>query len=175
MTSASAISWNWEAQYLLTLATFPSGLTPAPTSSPTSSSGYYDAGTAVTLTADSVPGYVFLYWEVDSTPGAPQAATITVTMDGPHSVTAVYATPSQAVQSLITAVNGMNLAHGTTNSLDAKLNAALDSITRGNNNAAANQLNAFINEVNAQTGKAITSAQATVLTQYAQTIITTVS
>jgi len=175
MTSASAISWNWEAQYLLTLATSPSGLTPAPTSSPTSSSGYYDAGTAVTLTANSVPGYVFLYWEVDSTPGTPQAATIAVTMDGPHSATAVYTTPSQAVQSLITTVNGMNLAHGTTNSLDAKLNAALGSINRGNNNAAANQLNAFINEVNAQTGEAITSAQAMVLTQDTQAIITTIS
>ncbi|MEK7287396.1 MAG: hypothetical protein AAB091_02380 [Elusimicrobiota bacterium] len=42
---------------------------------------------------------------------------------------------------------------GITNSLDAKLNAAKDSVSRGNNDAAKGQLGAFINEAEAQHGK----------------------
>jgi hypothetical protein len=37
--------------------------------------------------------------------------------------------------------------------LDVKLNAALAALQAGNNNEAANQLNAFLNEVSAQSGK----------------------
>ena len=84
-------------------------------------------------------------------------------------------TPAQSTSSLISLVNGMNLPHGTTTSLVAKLSAALDSINRGNDNAAMNQLNAFINEVNAQAGKAITQSQAQTLTYDAQAIITALS
>ncbi|MGM0770275.1 MAG: fasciclin domain-containing protein [Halobacteriota archaeon] len=39
--------------------------------------------------------------------------------------------------------------------LEAKLDAALKSVSKGNEKAAANQLNAFINHVEAQSGKAI--------------------
>ena len=84
-------------------------------------------------------------------------------------------TPAQSTSSLISLVNSMNIPHGTTTSLVSKLSAALDSINRGNDNAAVNQLNAFINEVNAQTGKAITQSQAQTLTFYAQAIITSLS
>ena len=79
--------------------------------------------------------------------------------------------PSGAIQQLITTVNGMNLPQGTTTSLDAKLTAALSSLDGGNSKAAANQLNAFINQVNAQTGKAISPAQALQLITAAQAII----
>jgi hypothetical protein len=83
--------------------------------------------------------------------------------------------PAQAVQALISLKDAMNLPHGIANSLDAKLNAALDSINRGNNKAAVNQLNAFINEVQAQTGKAIAQNQAQQLISSAQSIISALS
>jgi hypothetical protein len=44
---------------------------------------------------------------------------------------------------------------GVCNSLDAKLNAAKSAIERGQFDTAKNQLNAFINELNAQKDKAV--------------------
>ena len=79
--------------------------------------------------------------------------------------------PAQVISGLIRLKDSMNLPNGITNSLDAKLNAALDSVNRGNDNAAVNQLNAFINEVNAQTGNKITEAQSQLLITDAQAII----
>ena len=80
-------------------------------------------------------------------------------------------TPAQATQNVVKLVKSMNLPHGLTNSLDAKLRAAINSLNRGNPTPAKNQLNAFINEVKAQTGKKITSAQATQLIAAASDII----
>lgn len=65
----------------------------------------------------------------------------------------------------------MNIPLGIKVSLDAKLSAALDSLQAGRNTTAINQLNAFIDEVNAQTGENITQQQAQVLTAFAQGII----
>lgn len=44
---------------------------------------------------------------------------------------------------------------GILNSLNVKLNAAKESIAKGNNKTAVNQLNAFINELDAQKGKQV--------------------
>lgn len=44
---------------------------------------------------------------------------------------------------------------GIINSLNVKLNAAKESIAKGNNKTASNQLNAFINELEAQKGKQV--------------------
>lgn len=52
---------------------------------------------------------------------------------------------------------------GLANSLIAKLRAADSARARGNDKAAANQLNAFVNEVQAQSGKGIAAADAAVL------------
>lgn len=164
-------SANYVTQYLLTVATSPSGLTPSPTTSPASSSGYYDAGTPVTLTANTVSGYEFINWKIDGTDQSLFANTVSVTMNGPHDGTAVYQLPADALQTLISTVNGMNLPNGLTHSLEAKLNAAMNSLSRGDNNAATNQLGAFINEVNAQSGKQLSTAQATLLDSFAQKII----
>ncbi|NHH96942.1 hypothetical protein DYY66_0491 [Candidatus Nitrosotalea sp. FS] len=84
-------------------------------------------------------------------------------------------TPIQADQKLVSIINGMNLPGGETNSLDAKLGAALSSLNSHGNNTAKNQLNAFINEVNAQTGKKITQTQAAQLLQDVQYIINSIS
>jgi len=85
-------------------------------------------------------------------------------------------TPAQATQNLIKLVDSLNLPKGITNSLDAKLRAAINSLNRGNPTPAKNQLNAFINEVKAQTAKAqtakkITSTQAAQLIAAASDII----
>lgn len=53
----------------------------------------------------------------------------------------------------------------------AKLDAALKSLAKGNSNAAANQLNAFINMVEAQRGKTLSAEQADALIASARGII----
>jgi hypothetical protein len=71
-------------QYYLTVQIDPSVLTPAPTPA----SDWYDEWTPVIETAYDVSGYIFVYWDVDTTavPGNP----ITVTMNAPHTATAHY-------------------------------------------------------------------------------------
>jgi hypothetical protein len=78
---------------------------------------------------------------------------------------------SQATTNLLNLVNSSNLPSGTQNSLDAKLNAAIAAFDRGDTTAGDNQLRAFINEVNAQSGKTIDPALATIFVADAQRII----
>lgn len=59
---------------------------------------------------------------------------------------------------------------GIANSLCAKLRAAAASAARGNTNAKQNQLNAYINEVQAQSGKAVSSANADILIRLARAL-----
>lgn len=76
------------------------------------------------------------------------------------------------VQTLEGTVNGMGLPHGTTTSLDSKLSAAMNSLSSGSDMTAANQLGAFVHEVNAQSGKQIPAADAQQLVSLAQAILT---
>jgi len=77
--------------------------------------------------------------------GAMASAATTVTVE----------TPSQAINDLITSVQGLSsLNAGQKNSLNSKLNAASNAINRGNLTTACNQLDAFINEVKAQLDQA---------------------
>ena len=84
-------------------------------------------------------------------------------------------TPQAATLQLIDTINGMSLPHGVGASLDAKLESVINSLNAGNNNAADNQLGAFINEVNAQDGKKLTVDQASSLIAEAQIIISKIS
>jgi len=68
-------------------------------------------------------------------------------------------TPAQQVSSLRAAVAGAGLPAGTAASLEAKLDAAAASLP-GSPKTAANQLDAFANEVRAQAGKKIPAATA---------------
>jgi len=71
--------------------------------------------------------------------------------------------PEDMIESLIILVESFNLKQGISNSLDVKLqNAweALQDTKAGNNQSAINRLQAFINECEAQRGKALTSDQA---------------
>jgi hypothetical protein len=91
----SGITWNWKTQYLLTVLTAPSGLSPQPTRNPLGEAGstngwWYDASTNVALIAQSVSGYTFTYWDVDGTSQGNGVNPINVGMNGPHTVTAYY-------------------------------------------------------------------------------------
>ncbi len=66
-------------------------------------------------------------------------------------------------RSLATFVQSLNLSNGISNSLDTKLQTALqalDAANAGDSPSACNRIGAFINEVSAQAGKALTAAQA---------------
>ncbi len=105
----------------------------------------------------------------DGAPGqdSDQTANGQITDPGAMAVIA----PQQLTQMLINNINAMKIDHGITTSLDSKLNAVISSLASGHDNAAKNQLNAFINEVNAQTGKMITPTQANNMVSSANIII----
>ena len=71
-------------------------------------------------------------------------------------------------------MNDAGLEQGIQNSLDSKLQAALDSFSQGNQTAAKNQLAAFLNEVSAQSGKKIDDALADALSASALEILNAV-
>jgi len=79
--------------------------------------------------------------------------------------------PQASIQSLVDTIKAWNLPKGTENSLTSKLANAIQSLEKGQQNAAINKLNAFVNEVRAQSGKKLTSVQANLLTSEAQRII----
>lgn len=91
------------------------------------------------------------------------------------SVETTLSDPIILIQELIGLIESMNLKKGIDNSLDAKLENAkksLESLNEGNRQDAINKLHAFINECEAQRGKALTNDQADLLISKAQVIIT---
>jgi len=101
--------------------------------------------------------------------------TLTVTDDygdtDTDALTVTVLTPIEAVDVLISVKESMGLEHGIETSLDAKLDAAEKSLINGNEATAMNQLEAFINEVEAQRGMKITEEQAHILVALAEWII----
>ena len=92
-------------------------------------------------------------------------ATLTVKDDegttGTTTRTVTVQTPQQSINLMIAYVKSLNtLNGGQQNSLIAKLNAASDSIARGNNKTAGNQMSAFLNELDTdlKTGKISSTA-----------------
>src|SRR5215469_14650987 len=80
-------------------------------------------------------------------------------------------TPTQAVHQLINTIDSFHLPKGVTTSLEAPLNAALAQLNRNHDTPVCNQLNAFLNQVNAkQTNGQLTSQQAADLSQQAKAI-----
>jgi Tol biopolymer transport system component len=81
-------------------------------------------------------------------------------------------TPAERIQDLIALVKSFNLHPGTANSLIAKLQNALKALNAGDTQTACAGLKAFTSEVRAQSGKKLTAAQATQLTDEANAIRT---
>lgn len=73
----------------------------------------------------------------------------------------------KAVTDLRATLAQMNIQPGITKALDANLRAALTAMSRGDDAMACDSLQSFINQVNAQTGKKISPAQAQVLLEEA--------
>lgn len=71
--------------------------------------------------------------------------------------------PAQFAQMVIDAISGMSLPSGTSESLTSKLQAYIDSTSRGDQTSACGQLGAFVNSVNAQLGKQIPVADSELL------------
>ena len=89
------------------------------------------------------------------------------------SLPSVTPSPTELLQQLIDLVATFNLRRGIANSLDAKLQnaqAALAAAQSANSSSACGMLSAFINEVQAQSGKAITTQEATQLINLANQV-----
>jgi len=84
--SAPAFTASFSTKYLLTTSTIGQGIV---TASPSSSDGYYDAGTKVQVTAVPNSGSSLRYWLGDLAGGTPQQ---TLTMDDQHDATAYFNT-----------------------------------------------------------------------------------
>jgi len=88
INAPSSITWNWKTQYLLTVHTDPTGISPQPNISPPGP--WYDNGTLVNCTAQEISGRVFDHWTGDGTSWDSSINPITITMDGPYEATAHY-------------------------------------------------------------------------------------
>jgi hypothetical protein len=76
-----------------------------------------------------------------------------------------------AIKDLFEDIQNEELPQGSETSLLSKLNAALEALDNGNNASAINILNAFINAVEAQSGKKLTEGQAAELVAAAKAIL----
>jgi hypothetical protein len=97
-----------------------------------------------------------------------------VELDSIQLVDPVVIDPAVLIAELVDKVVGLNLQQGIENSLDAKLDSALnalDDVNQNNDVAAVNSLQAFINGVEAQRGNKLTDEQADILVADAQAII----
>jgi hypothetical protein len=91
------------------------------------------------------------------------------------SVTYQVMTPVEGTQELISEVVSSPLPQDIEDGLKDKLAAAINALNKGNEKAAINILNAFINMVNAQRGKTLTNAQADSWIAEAQKIINSIN
>lgn len=160
--SAKIASVSWTPQLVLTTnesVSFAGTFTdPGTLDTHTASWNFGDGATASGLSAahsySAAGAYTVTFTVTDDDNGTGQA-TATVTVQ----------TPQQALASIAGYVQSLkSLNNGQKNSLTAKLDAAAASITRGDSGAATNQLNAFLNELQADltTGR-ITSDDMTTL------------
>ena len=81
-------------------------------------------------------------------------------------------TAADGLTVMIHVVNSFHLAKGLQTSLDAKLTAALKAVRAGDTATACSDLSDFIGQVQAQSGKGLTTAQATQLVNEATVIRT---
>lgn len=75
---------NWKTQHYLAVRTSPLGIATI------LGEGWQDQGENVALTAPSIAGWAFNFWDVDSVSQGNGVNPITVSMNGPHAATAHY-------------------------------------------------------------------------------------
>ena len=115
----------------------------------------------------------------DLTPGVHQAvlqlrSDVSFNLDLPVTFYITAATPESLVRNLLESVASLDLAAGLGNALSSKLQNALDALasgTPGSKVSAIGMLNAFINSIEAQTGKRISPEQAEELVSQAESLI----
>ena len=90
---------------------------------------------------------------------------------GWHTIAIEVISVTSAVETIIEDVEDIELLPGTENSLISKLEGAIESLKKENNNSAANKINAFINEIEALSGKKITQEEADELITIAKSIL----
>ena len=95
VTGNATVTGNYKTQYLLTVTTTPSALTPQPTRNPIGelaapSNWWYDAATTVTLTAQPVTGYQFVEWTIDGVSKGNGVNPTSATINSPHTAIASY-------------------------------------------------------------------------------------
>jgi hypothetical protein len=91
VSASGSVTGNYQIQYYLTVQTDPASITTL------SGQGWYGASSTAALTAPSVAGYQFNYWDVDGASQGSGVTTITITMNGPHVATAHYTVLSLSV------------------------------------------------------------------------------
>lgn len=87
----------------------------------------------------------------------------------------ITTTPQEAIEDIVKDIEEMDLPEGLENSLLSKLENAIKSLEKGNDNAAISQIEAFINQVEAQRGKKLTDELADALIASAQNIVNALS
>jgi hypothetical protein len=146
-------------------------LTPAP-----GPGGAYLGPVTVTLSATAFGGTTVAqtYYQVDSGAAQTYSAPFQVSGDRTHAVrywsvdsSGAYETPRTTTFEIVTTIDGLIATlqaasasggiskPGVVKSFQAKLNAAKSAIARGQSKAAVNALQAFLNELEAQRGKAV--------------------
>jgi hypothetical protein len=101
--------------------------------------------------------------------------TYTIGPVGQPTMTLAETVDYMVVQKHQAAAQGWITKHGIVVSLDQKLDQAKAKILQGNNKAAANVMNAFVNELQAQKGKAVNEEAYTLLYVNAQWLISRLS
>lgn len=92
----------------------------------------------------------------------------------PDGLALALETPAQAVYELISTVESLNLPREIERSLKSSLEGAVESLAKGNDEAAIGKLEAFVNKVEAQRGKKIEEANADSMVVAAEEIIASI-
>lgn len=115
-------------------------------------------------------GNAYLTGRTNSTDFPTTAGAFQTNFGGYYDAFVTKLTMGLTVADLLTQIKQTLLTQGAGpgHSLAAKLDAIMDSISRGNTRAACGQLDAFINEVQAQSGKTLSGTEASTLVALAQ-------
>jgi len=117
------------------------------------------------------PSYNVTIRVTNQVPGGGGSISLAYAGSLPHSIQ-LFESPAANIADLQATVAGLGLPKGLTTALNAKLQDALNDLNAGDTAGACDSLQAFLNQVKAQTGKGLTSAQAQELTDAASAIRT---